>query len=202
MHPKFWGASGLSARDPLNVLFVFQPLPWAMKKIWENLGKTGRAVMPLYLGPHAPVMSNCCHIRTSFPTKSCSGAPCHTRYAHLNPKISIASHEIPWHFLCIERRDGQTKRRGGDRPRTRRKKTGSYRQPPSSDDDKEIRRASEQTSPPGGKRVGRPAMGQWADRVVAATRSAFSIFRGPKPQSTEPQGQWRVRRSEASSTKR
>ncbi len=180
---------------------MFQSLPWATKKIWENLGKLWWRHHTLNLADHTRVIPSCCRFGTNLPTKSCPKASGDTRYGHVNPKISIASHEIPWHPLFIERRSGQTKRRGGDRPRTRRKKTGSYRQPPSSDETKEIRRVSEQTSPPGGKRVGRPAMGQWADRVVAATRSAFSIFRGPKPQK-EPQGQWRARLSEASSTRR
>ena len=88
------------------------------------------------------------------------------------------SHGIPF----VSKDETVKKREGQRKTPNKGEKTGSYRQPLSSDETTEIRRASEQTSPPGGKRVGRPAMGQWADRVVAATRSAFFIFGASKPQ--------------------
>ena len=92
----------------LNVLCMFQSLPLATKKIWENLGSLRPSLLTLYLADHVAVIPSCCQSGTNFPTKSCFRPLCDTRYAHLNPKISIASHEIPWHPLFIERRDGQT----------------------------------------------------------------------------------------------
>ena len=87
---------------------MFQSLPLATKKIWENLGRLWLRLRTLNLADHARVIPSCCQFGTNSPTKSCSSPPDDTRYAHPNPKISIASHEIPWHPLFIERRDGQT----------------------------------------------------------------------------------------------
>ena len=151
--PRHWDAAVCSLCVPILAL--------NHEKKWESVGKSGRNLRPLYLGAHAAVISNCCHDMANFSTKSCFLRVTGTRYAHLLPNFSIASHEFPCHPLFIGRRDGQQNARGGDRPRTKAKKTGSYRQPLSSEETTEIRRASEQTSPPGGKRVGRPAMGQW-----------------------------------------
>ena len=73
------------------------------------------------------------------------------------PLLPMNSHGIPF----VSKDETVKKREGQRKTPNKGEKTGSYRQPLSSDETTEIRRASEQTSPPGGKRVGRPAMGQW-----------------------------------------
>ena len=105
----FMGKAGPGSSIAPFVPLVFLPLRRDAEKngtAWEKSAGQGG---PLNLAEHETVMSICCWFRTNSATKSCSQTPFETRCAQFLPNFSIASHEIPWHPLFIERRDGQTK---------------------------------------------------------------------------------------------
>ena len=95
--------------------------------------------------------------------------PEHKIYAFL-PDFFVATHEIPCHSFCTVNGDEEAGAAQDPEHGDRQLHTGRPLHRTT-----EIRRASEQTSPPGGARSWTPSDGTAADRVVAATRSAFSI---------------------------
>ena len=144
------------------------------EKIWDFLGRRSGRLLALHLADHAAVISNCCQVKADAPTKPCFWAPCSTRCAHPDPKISIASHAIPCHPLCIGRRDGQTNAGAATDPEQGEKRQAHTGNRLRLTTQRSGARASRHL-PQVASAAGRPAMGQTADRVVAATRSAFSI---------------------------